>query len=168
MRRIRVTGMVLAGTLLVTAGMSGSALARWRTANYTAINVKRVCKDGARIKVADYIYQAGELDTVPRDADFSYHLVVTNPPFIPDPLEDPVPQAPPARKVFEGDKKLVFDPLGIRFSPDQPVTRYAYSKAFRLNWSRRLTPGTRVGFDLFPETSDDVINKSKVRNCRLG
>lgn len=127
-----------------------------------------MCKDGARIEVADYIYQEGELDTVPRDVDFTYHLVVTNPPFIPDPLADPVPQAPPAQRMFEGDISLVFNPIDIRLGPDQPVTHYAYSKSFRLKWSRRLTPGTRVGFDLFPNASDDVINKSKVERCLLG
>ncbi|MBA2272634.1 MAG: hypothetical protein H0W21_01845 [Actinobacteria bacterium] len=168
MRKIPATGVLLGVALLVTTGLSGSAVARWRTANDTAINVKRVCKDGARIKVADYIYQAGELDAVPRDEIFIYHLVVTNPPFIPDPLEDPVPQAPPSQRVFEGDIQLVFDPIDIRLSPDGEVIHYAYSKGFRLNWSRRLTPGTRVAFDLDPTTSDDVINKSKVERCLLG
>lgn len=166
MRRTRTAGVLLAGALFLTAGLSGSAVARWRTANETAINVKRVCKNGARITVADYLYQEGEVP--PRDEDFTYHLVVTNPPFIPDPLVDPVQQAPASQKVFEGNIHIVYDPVDFRLSPDQEVSHYAYSKSFRLNWSRRLTPGTKVGFDLFPNSNDDTINTSKVQDCLLG
>lgn len=167
MKRIRSLGTLLVTALLLTLGSSGTAFARWHTANDTAINGLRVCKNGARIKVADYIYEDGQLDTVPRDADFHYDLVVTNPPFHPDPLADPVPQAPPEQVVLRRTIRLVFDPIDIRFGANQPVTHYAYSKTFKLTWTRRLAPGTKVGFDLFPDTSDDVINDSKVHDCRI-
>ena len=168
MRKTRVAGVVLAATLILAAGLSGSAGARWHTANETAINIRKVCKDGAKITIADYSYPEGQLDTVPRDEEFTYHLVVTNPPFIPASGSDPVPQAPATQKVFEGDRTLLFNPVDFRLSPDQEVLHYAYSRKYSLTWSRRLTPGTRVGFDLFPDSADDVINTARVGDCLLG
>jgi methylase of polypeptide subunit release factors len=163
----RICRLTVAVTAAVIILLPGTAGARWRTANDTAFDARAVCKNGAKITVADYPYDPATEPQPPTDRTFSYDLVVTNPPFIPDPLDDPVPQAPPESVVFRKTLTLEYNPIQFTLAGQTETSYYAYSKRFRLVWTRRLSPGKRVAFDFFPDTADDVIHVLRVADCLI-
>jgi hypothetical protein len=149
--RYGVPLVVLLGSVII---LPAPAFAGWQSADVTAVNIQRVCKDGIK-------FEAGVREDVTQVGDYVNQAVVTDPP----PSQRPVP---PNSIVIRTEVRIppVATPIPIHTDDGEDITLSHY-KQFKLRFPKKLHVGRTVAVNVQDFADGSGFSVGTVEKCRL-